>query len=63
MNDSECENCVVCRRQAVSGEGIDESYEGERLHFCSPECQAKFEADPERYIGETQALNRPLGYT
>lgn len=57
------DTCLVCGREVAAEEGIRESYEGRRLCFCSPEDQAKFEADPERYVGETQCLVRPLGYS
>jgi len=55
-----CRSCGKDNEEATALEAI---YEGEPHHFCSPDCQAKFEADPERYVGETQALCRPPGYS
>ncbi len=42
---------------------LNETYEGFVCLFCSPRCRANFEADPERFIGPTQGLVRPLGYS
>lgn len=63
MTSTKPERCITCGNEIPAGSGIHEVYEGQRLPFCSPECQAKFESDPERYIGETQSLARPPGYT
>ena len=30
-------------------------YRGQEIGFCSPSCKAKFEADPERFLGEPTA--------
>ena len=62
MKEDERGCCLVCGSDVAPGEGIRESYEGTRCVFCSPGCQAKFEADPERYLGETQCLVQPPGY-
>lgn len=62
MEESQREECRVCGREVAPEEGIRESYEGRRLCFCSPEHQAQFEADPERYLGKTQCLAQPPGY-
>ena len=57
------EPCLVCGSEVAPGEGVREVYEGRPCCFHSRECQARFEADPERYLGETQDLVRPLGYS
>ena len=56
------QHCLVCGREIAPAERLREVYEGKHCHFCSPECQARLEQDPERYLGETQDLLRPLGY-
>ena len=62
MAEEEREHCLVCGREVVPDAGIRECYEGRRLCFHSLECQAKFEADPARYVPETQCLAQPPGY-
>jgi YHS domain-containing protein len=62
MAEERRESCRVCGREVAPEAGIRESYEGHRCCFCSPECQARFEADPEQYLGETQCLTQPPGY-
>jgi YHS domain-containing protein len=64
MADREpAERCITCGAEVAPGEGIRSSYGGEVRIFCSPQHQARFEQDPERYVGETQDLSRPPGYT
>lgn len=63
MRHTESERCTTCGREIPAERGIREVYEGTRRAFCSPKCQAEFERDPERYIGETQCLDRSPGYS
>lgn len=57
------QDCLVCGNSAPDKEWIDEIYAAQRCRFCSPHCQAKFEADPPRYMEDAQTLLRPLGYS
>jgi YHS domain-containing protein len=40
----------------VTGNPIDKSvfveYKGKKVYFCCPDCKAKFNADPEKYIAK-----------
>jgi len=40
----------------MDGNPIDKNvfveYKGKKVYFCCPECKAKFEADPEKYIAD-----------
>lgn len=62
MSEDTPKTCLVCEREIPLPERILESYEGHLCCFCSPRCQARFEADPERYLGETVSLSHPPGY-
>jgi Cu+-exporting ATPase len=44
----------VCKMDVnpASAEGQSE-YQGQTFYFCSMACKQKFDADPERYIDET----------
>jgi len=57
------QHCLVCNREIGATGGFHEVYEGRCCSFCSPKCQARLEQDPEAYLGETQDLLRPLGYS
>jgi len=52
----------MCGTDKPEQEWVEETYEAERRRFCSAHVRAKFEAEPEPCIGETQALCQPLGY-
>ena len=63
MDKRERKTCLVCGQAVTVEAGISACYEGQRCSFCSAKCQAKFEADPERYVGATQCLSHiPPGY-
>jgi len=48
----------VCGMRIETGEAAGHSrYEGRTYHFCSEQCQARFEADPERYAAGAGALD------
>ena len=40
----------------MDGNKIDKNifveYEGKKVYFCCPDCKAKFEADPQKYIAK-----------
>lgn len=55
--------CIVDGQTQPESAWINQNYEGYRCLFCSDHCRAKFEADPEQFIGETQTLEQPLGYS
>jgi len=57
------EGCLVCGTDAPEQAWVDETYEAQPCRFCSPHCQAKFEAEPEPYAPEIKTLVRPLGYS
>jgi len=57
------ERCVTCGRPVPAGAGTRDCYDGELRTFCSAPCQARFECDPARYVGEPTCLDCPLGYT
>ena len=44
----------VCKMEVnpASAEAQSE-YEGQSFYFCSAECKRKFDADPQRYIDDT----------
>jgi len=43
-------HCVVCRNDVLAGEGVTAQYQGRLLRFRCPDCFARFELDPERYL-------------
>jgi Cu+-exporting ATPase len=52
-------------RDPVCGEELEEAtaaasseHDGNVFYFCSESCQAQFEAEPERYIGDALAERR-----
>lgn len=55
--------CMVGNHATPEDKWINEIYEGVVCLFCSEKCRATFESDPERYLGETQALVRAPGYS
>ena len=63
MSERDLQQCLVCGRRVAPAEGLREVYEGRSCRFCSPECQARLEQDPEPYLGTTQDLLRPPGYS
>lgn len=65
MDNRNPENCLVCNRSEPEPEKewVDEVYEAEPCRFCSPHCQAWFEAEPQDYVAEGHSLRRPLGYS
>ncbi len=63
MNQTQNKGCLVCGGQSPEKEWVDEIYEAEKRRFCSAHCQARFETEPERYVGPTQGLVRPRGYS
>jgi Cu+-exporting ATPase len=50
IRDHVCQMDVDERTAAATTE-----YAGDTYYFCSEECRAKFEADPERYVSRTDA--------
>jgi YHS domain-containing protein len=53
-------------KDPVCGMTIDEKtaagkseYKGQTYYFCAPGCKKKFDADPVRYAGSTDASRRP----
>ncbi|KUJ98411.1 MAG: hypothetical protein PWP49_1127 [Thermococcaceae archaeon] len=40
----------VCRMEVSEGTELKAVYNGKVYYFCSPECKAEFEANPEEYI-------------
>ena len=42
--------CPVCDGPVCVGAGVPTRYEGMTLVFRGPECRARFERDPERYL-------------
>ncbi len=63
MDNRNPENCLVCNRSEPEGEWLDEVYQAQPCRFCSPHCQARFEAEPQDYVEEAHGLRRPLGYS
>jgi YHS domain-containing protein len=43
------------------GNSIDKNvfveYKGKKVYFCCPECKAKFNADPEKYVAKLPQFN------
>jgi hypothetical protein len=63
MEQKQNEGCLVCDKQNPDKEWVDDIYEAEKRRFCSLHCQARFETEPEQYVGPTQGLVRPQGYS
>ena len=62
-SNADGQNCLVCKRSEPDREWTDEIYAAQHCRFCSPHCQAKFEAQPTRYMADAETLLRPLGYS
>ncbi len=47
----------------VMGKPIDKQYfveyEGKKVYFCCPACDAKFKADPEKYLAKLPQFSQP----
>lgn len=44
----------VCKMEVNPASAAAQSeYQGQTFYFCSSECQRQFDADPERYIDDT----------
>jgi YHS domain-containing protein len=42
----------VCKMQIDSEKAAATSeYKGQKIYFCAPGCKAKFDSDPEKYLG------------
>jgi YHS domain-containing protein len=59
MTTEEATKAVAAGEQTicpVMGNPIDKDvfveYEGKKVYFCCPDCKAKFNADPEKYIAK-----------
>jgi YHS domain-containing protein len=57
------DSCLVCGKSEPEKEWMDETYEAQPCRFCSPHCQARFEASPQSYVAHAEFLLRPLGYS
>jgi YHS domain-containing protein len=43
----------VCKMQIESEKAPATSqYKGQTIYFCAPACKAKFDSDPEKYLGK-----------
>jgi YHS domain-containing protein len=63
MTTTRTERCVTCGKPVLADSGLRDDYEGEEKVFCSPTCQARFECEPARYLGDSTCLDCPPGYT
>jgi len=43
--------CLVCGSEIAAGEGVSARYRGQALRFQCASCLARFELDPDRYLG------------
>jgi Cu+-exporting ATPase len=51
----------VCGMEVVERPGaISRTHEGRDYFFCREQCAARFEADPERYLGKVEARTAPV---
>ena len=55
-SDQPAAACVVCGNDISAGESVTAHYRGRTLRFKCPGCYARFEADPEPYLGGHQAV-------
>jgi YHS domain-containing protein len=52
----------VCGMELRPGqEAASVNYQGRGYHFCSGECRAAFEADPQRYVTPVQESGSQFG--
>ena len=50
--DDAVEQTVCPVMDAPINKNLYVEYEGKKVYFCCPGCKAKFEADPQRYLGK-----------
>ena len=49
----------VCKMEVnPASAGAQSEYGGQTFYFCSVECKAEFDRDPERYLDETDRVTR-----
>lgn len=46
----EAATCLVCGNEIPAGEGVTATYRGRIVRFRCPDCLARFEAEPERFL-------------